>query len=110
MGLFDGVTGLFENVFDSAVTLHPDGGADVTIRGIFREEPVERPDLDGPEITVVSPTLKLRADAAALVARGTVLSVEDRPGETFKVVAKYPTRSPAADRHFLFLLTEVDVA
>lgn len=108
MGLFDGMTGLFEGVFDGPVTLVRDGAEDVALRGIFREEPMLRTDADGSEITVVQPVIKMRAPAADLVARGDLIQVAARPGETFKVVYKDPTRSPAADRHFLIVLTEVE--
>jgi hypothetical protein len=106
MSIFDGMTALFEGVFDCAVILLLPDAEDVAMRGIFREEPFQRTDLDGNDITVVQPTLKLRAAHAALVSRGSRLTVESRPGEAFKVVAKHPTRSPATDRHFLLLLTE----
>jgi len=108
MSLFDGVTGLFEGVFDGSVTLHLEGAEDVPIRGIFREEPVEITDLGGNETYVVSPVLKLRAEFAAQLERGSLVSVSARPGEMFEVTAIHPTRSPAQDRHHLAMLTEVD--
>lgn len=108
MSLFDGVTGLFEGVFDCLVTLHRDGAEDVPMRGIFREEPGEITDLDGNDTMVVSPVLKLRAEFAAQLERGSRISVSARPGEMFMVTAIYPTRSPAQDRHHLAMLTEVD--
>ncbi|MEO3479370.1 hypothetical protein AAFO90_17010 [Phaeobacter sp. CAU 1743] len=110
MSLFDGVTGLFEGVFDCSVTLHLDGADDVLMRGIFREEPGEVADLDGNDTVVVSPVLKLREEFAVQLERGSRVSVSSRPGEVFMVTAIYPTRSPAQDRHHLAMLTEVDPA
>ena len=110
MSLFDGVTGLFEGVFDCSVTLHLDGADDVPMRGIFREEPGEVADLDGNDTVVVSPVLKLREEFAVQLERGSRVSVSARPGEVFMVTAIYPTRSPAQDRHHLAMLTEVDPA
>lgn len=108
MSLFDGVTGLFEGIFDCEVTLHRDSAADVPMRGIFREEPGEIQDLDGNDVVVVSPVLKLREKFAVQLERGSRISVSKRPGELFMVTAIYPTRSPARDRHHLAMLTEVD--
>lgn len=108
MSIFDGVTGLFEGVFDCAVTLLRDGAEGIPMRGVFREEPFLRTDTDGSEITVVQPVLKLRAAYAEQVKRGDLFQIEDRPGETFKAVYKDPTRSPAVDRYFLIVLTAVE--
>ena len=110
MSLFDGVTELFESVFDCSVTLHLDGSDDVPMRGIFREEPGEIADLDGNDAVIVSPILKLREEFAVQLERGSLITVSERPGEMFKVTAIYPTRSPAQDRHHLALLTEADPA
>ena len=108
MSIFDGVTGLFENVFDESVTLHLDGAEDVPMRGIFREEPGEITELDGGDTVVVSPVLKLRAEHGQQLERGSEVSVQSRPGERFIVTAIYPLRSPASDRHYLAMLTEGD--
>jgi hypothetical protein len=110
MSIFNGVTGLFEGIFDSEVTLHRAGQADFPCRGIFREEPTELNELDGSDTIAITPTLKLRAVDAARVTRGDSVSVSERPGEIFRVTAKYPTRSPANDRHFFITLTEDDIA
>lgn len=107
MSLFDGVTGLFEGIFDCSVTLHLDGAEDVPMRGIFREEPVELTDLDGNDTVAISPVLKLRNEFAVHLERGSRVSVSTRPGEMFMVTAIYPSRSPAQDRHHLAMLTEV---
>lgn len=108
MSIFDGVTGLFEGVFDCPVTLHLDGAEDVAMRGIFREEPVENRDLDGNDTVLISPVLKLRSEFAVQIERGSIVSVAMRPGERFMVTGIYPTRSPADDRHHLAMLTEVE--
>ncbi|WP_412550536.1 hypothetical protein [Shimia sp. MIT910701] len=107
MSLFDGVTGLFEDVFDGEVTLHRDGSEDVPMRGIFREEPSLLSELDGNDTVSISPVLKVQAEYAALLSRGAHVSVASRPGKRYLVTAIYPTRSPAEDRHFLAELSEV---
>ena len=107
MSLFDGVTGLFEGVFDSPVTITKAGGGAVrVVRGIFREEPVALGDLDM-EILSVQPVLKLRLEAAGDIARGDLVTVAARAGVSFEVLSVQPSRSPAADRHIMAILTEV---
>jgi hypothetical protein len=107
MSLFDGMTALFENIFDGVAMLHQEGGAEIPLRGIFREEPVEVPGVDGHTTMSVAPILKVRGEFARLLERGSRVSVEERPGEMFEVLVIYPTKSPAKDRHHLAVLTGV---
>lgn len=108
MSLFDGVTGLFEGVFDCVVTLLRDGVDDVPMRGIFREEPVEVTDLDGQDVVAIGPVLKLREEFSSLLDRGSLVSISTKPNAVYMVTAIYPSRSPARDRHHVAMLTEVE--
>lgn len=107
MSIFDEVTALFENVFDCAVTITETGQQPRTVRGIFREEPGMQDDLDHAEILVSQPVLKLRAPDVGNLARHDQVQIETRPGVVFTVLSVHPGRSPAVDRHYVAVLSEV---
>ena len=108
MSLFDGVTGLFEGVFDEPVTITRQGQQPVDARGIYRDEPGVQADLDGVEVLVSQPVLKLRKPDADGLARNDRIEVASRPGVVLQVLTVQPGRSPATDKHVIVILGLVE--
>ncbi|WP_118138753.1 hypothetical protein, partial [Oceanicella sp. SM1341] len=95
MALFDGLTGLLDDVFGAQVTVTPPAGAARPVQAVFREGPVTVLGAEGQEVTTVLPTLSgARDKLAALVPGGTV-----RPGngKTYRCISALPSGSPADD-------------
>lgn len=104
-GIFDGMAGVLNGVFGAPVAHLPVVGAPVTMRGIFREQPIEVADEDGRAILIIAPTLRVRkADAATIATRD---EIEPGNGKTYTVENRHPSGSPANDAFVIFELEEV---
>lgn len=102
---FDGLAGLLTGVFGGSVSHTPPGGSAVVIDAVFREEPVTVPGDDGRDVLILSPTLKVPADHAAGIVRGSGIAPGN--GKTYEVLNGQPGGSPAADAFIIFELEEV---
>jgi len=98
-GLFDGMTGLFSDVFGSSVTYLPASGAPRAITSIFRESPIEIAGADGQILRIEAPTWRVQRNQAPAIRYGDRLALPD--GRIFAVMAVHPASSPAADAFIL---------
>jgi hypothetical protein len=100
--LFDGLAGLLNDVFGSAVTHTPQGGSSRVIKAVFRDEPESVTDREGYQYLVTVPTLRvLKADAADIARDDTI---EPGNGVTYIVLNAQPNGSPASDAFVIFEL------
>lgn len=105
--VFDGMATALNGVFGADVTLtRLAGGAPETIRAVFRREPVEVAQQDGPDVIVAMPTLRVPVDVAQLVM-GDLVQTAIAPGETFRVANGRIAPSPAADGFVVYELESV---
>ncbi len=104
MSLFDGMTGLLNDVFGGPVLYLPISGRERTIRAIFREVPVTIAGEDGRDVLIVAPTLSVPQDAADLMQRKDRVEVG---GAIYWVLNRIPSASPAGDRFVTFQLEAV---
>lgn len=100
--LFDGMTGVLNDVFGAPVVHVPAAGGSNNLTGIFREDPIEVDTGEGDPITIVDPTLRLRATDAAGVAVGDQVTPEGKAAH--KVASKVTGGSPASDGFVIFQL------
>lgn len=103
--LFDGVSGLINDVFGAPLTYTPKFGLPREIRAIFRGSPVDLVDADGIRVRDLGPTLRLRRGDAPDIGRGDQITLSD--GRRFEVDAVWPYRAPASDGFLVCDLTEV---
>lgn len=105
------MTGVLTDVFGAPVTLQRAGQAAVTLRAVFRQEPVEVARGDGSAVLISAPTLKIRADTLAdafgELRRGDLVQPSLRPGVTFRVANHIPSGSPASDAFVMVELEDV---
>lgn len=99
--LFDGLSGLLNDVFGGPVTWLPRSGREVTIQAIFREEPVTVAGDDGRNVLIVAPTLSVPQDGAVDMARGDRVEVG---GRDYRILNRIASASPASDRFVVFQL------
>lgn len=102
MSLFDGMTGILADVFGAPVTWTPRNAPPVSLRAVFRETPVRVPTEDGGETLTVSPTLTVQRPAADSIVRGD--TIEPGNGRSYRVIAPFPSGSPAVDAFVIFEL------
>lgn len=102
MSIFDGMAGVLGGIFGDAVTWTPAGGTATAIRGIFREVPVEIAAEDGSAVLAVQPMLKVQRPAADAIK--TDDAVAPGNGRTYRIAARHPSGSPAADAFVDFTL------
>lgn len=103
--LFDGLSGLLNDVFGGPVTVILSSGAPRQLRGMFREYPADDSAGDGRPVVTSIPTLRLERHDAVGVDRGSAVYVPGR-SETFRVLRRVPTASPAADAFVVFELEQ----
>ena len=104
MGLFDGMTGVLNQVFGAPVVHCPKSGGQVTIQAIFRREPIEVDQEGGRSVLIAAPSLKVPEPVASTICRDDWIEVE---GLRYTVLNRMPNASPAADRFVMFELEEV---
>jgi len=105
-GIFDGMTGLFTDVFGGSVIYSSAaGGWSKSVSSIFREAPIEVEGADGQIVRIEAPTWRVPRDQAPQVRRGDRITLPD--GRVFSVMVVHPTGSPAADA---FLICECQLA
>lgn len=103
--LFDGLSGLLNDVFGGPVTVILSSGAPRQLRGMFREYSVDDGAADGRPVATTVPTLRLLRPDAVGVDRGSAVYVPGR-SETYLVLRRVPTASPAADAFVFFELEQ----
>lgn len=104
MSVFDGMTGILNQVFGATVLLCPKSGGQQIIRAVFRREPVEVDQDRGRSVLIAAPTLKVPEPVASTICRDDMIEVD---GLRYVVLNKMPNASPAADRFVMFELEEV---
>ncbi|UWQ77611.1 hypothetical protein K3725_09775 [Leisingera sp. S132] len=102
---FDGMAGLLTSVLGSTVSHTPPEGGKHILDAVFREDPMEIPDEDGGSTLVLSPTLKVPADHAGGIVRGSV--IEPGNGKSYSVLNGQPGGSPAVDAFVIYELEEL---
>lgn len=106
VGIFDGMTGLFSDVFGEPVTYLPQGGSGSrVIMSIFRERPIEVDGADGQIVRIDAPTWRVARNLAPEVRRGDRIEVDDR---VYQVMVVHPTGSPAEDAYLICECQEAD--
>lgn len=105
-GPFDGMAGALNQMFGAPVTYQPQGGGQLTVQSIFREEPLTVTGEDGRDVLIQAPTWKVPQNLALGMARGDLIQ-PDPAGPFYRIVNRLPTGSPAFDRFVLFDLEEV---
>lgn len=101
--VFDGITGVLNDVFGAPVQHTPAGGSARTIQAVLRREPFDIQDQDGNDLRVIGSTLKVRKADAVGIARGDQIQSVDG---TFVVLASTPDGSPASDAFVIFDLEQ----
>lgn len=104
MSVFDGMTGVLNQVFGAPVLLWPRSGGQKTIQAVFRREPIEVAQEGGRSVLIAAPTLKVPEPVASTIRRDDMIEVG---GVRYVVLNKMPNASPAADRFVMFELEEV---
>lgn len=104
--IFDGMAGALNDVFGAPVVYRgPGGAAEVTIRSVFRREPVEELGEGGTFVVVHRPTWDVPKAHATGIGRGGEIVPGD--GRWYRVLRRVPSVSPAADAFVRFDLEEV---
>lgn len=104
--LFDGISGLINDVFGSPMTYTTHWGASSEVRAILRHQPVDLVDDQGLRVRDLGPTLRARRCDLPDLRRGDRITLPD--GRAYEVAAVWPSGSPAADGFFVADLTELD--
>lgn len=101
--IFDGMASALNDVFGAPVTYWTSYGEELSVQGIFREEPVEVGGADGVDALIMQPTLKVPVTLADHLKRG--IQIEGPDGRLFRIVNRHrPQVSPASDRFAVFEL------
>lgn len=88
-----------------SVKTYPAGGAEVVIRGIFREEPVEVLDSDGNPVLTIGPSLQIQKPDIGALIRDDVIDPDN--SKTYRVTTSWPSGSPASDAFVVFDLERI---
>lgn len=104
MSVFDGLAGTLNAVFGAPVTITPETGDPVTVRGILRELPQFEDDADRRQHFVAQFALQVPRPVPAALAKGATVTHES--GRSFIVLGVFPDRSPAADAFMVAHLEE----
>lgn len=104
-GLLDGMAGVLSDMFGAPVSHTPAGGSAVQITGVFRQEQVRIADETLGEYLDMRPLLRVLPDVAAGISRGDTIAPGD--GQTYKVLARQPSGSPALDAFVIFELERI---
>ena len=100
--LFDGLAQMLSDTFGDTHTHRPAGGAERSIQGVFRSEPVEVVDDARGAVLMLSPSLKVTKSLADGISVGDRIVAE---GSEYTVLNKLPSGSPADDA-FVFIELE----
>ena len=103
--IFDGIAGMFTDVLGATVNVNPDGASPFDVQGIFRTEPLDVIDENGRGTLILSPTLKVTADQAALISEGDVIRPDG--ASDYVVVNGLTMGSPASDALHVFELEDL---
>lgn len=95
---------LTADVLGSSVLHRPASGDPVEITSIFRTDPIEVLNGDNGAVLISAPTWRVPLSRAGNIANGDL--VEPWDGETYRVLNRLPTASPAADRYMIFELEQ----
>ena len=107
MSLFDGMASALNDTFGAGVVITPlAGGSPVSLKAMFRAEPVTLSGEHGQDILGVLPTLRVPATLAAMITTGD--QVEPGNGKTYRIVNRLPSGSPATDAFQVFELEEIE--
>jgi len=104
--VFDGMTGVLDDVFGDPVLVTPKGGVAREERAVFREGPVLVLGRDGQEVTTVIPTLSGDRRQLSDLVRGSL--VVPGNGKTYRCLSALPSGSPAEDARLTIELERVD--
>ncbi|SEI10076.1 head-tail joining protein [Paracoccus alkenifer] len=98
--IFDGMTGLFTDVFGGSVIYSSarEGWSRV-VPSIFREAPIEVEGADGQIVRIETPTWRVPRDQAPRVRRGDRITLQR--GQVYEIMVVHPTGSPAPDAFFI---------
>jgi hypothetical protein len=102
-GLFDGVAGLLSDVFGSPVTLVSQAAQ---IQAVIRSEPVPLVAPDGRTTLDMRPEMRVTSGIAAEIYSGD--SIVTASGKAYRIVARQPSGSPAADAMVIFDLEVIE--
>lgn len=105
-GLFDGVAGLLSDVFGSTVTLASQAGFSSQIQAVIRSEPVPLVAPDGRTTLDMRPEMRVTSGIAAEICSGD--SIITASGKAYRIVARQPSGSPAADAMVIFDLEVIE--
>lgn len=98
--LFDGVTGLLNDIFGDPVTHISGAGVETVVQSVFRKTPVKVTDTDGREILLLSPWWRVSQDA--LPARPRRLDQIRAPdGTRYRIESIWEGGADAADAHLV---------
>jgi len=101
--IFDGLATTLTDILGETVRVYPGAGAGIDVTGLFREDPVEAADeFASTSQLVLEATLQIPADMAAGISIGDV--VDPGNGNTYRIVNRVQSGSPAADRFITFVL------
>lgn len=100
--LFDGLAGLLNDVFGDPVIWTPSGGAPVTIRAVFRQQPVEVASDQGGTVLISDAVLRVQKTAGSGMVAGDIVTLSD--GRSFRIESRIPGESPASDGFLIFTL------
>lgn len=107
MSIFDGMSGILNDVLGDPVIIHPSDALPTTVQAVFRREPIEVQSDEGEPILILAPTLKVRRDLVPNIARDDLVAPSIAPGQQYRVVNALPSGSPAADGFLICELEEV---
>jgi len=95
--IFDGLTGVLNQVFGAPVIVTDKAGISVTLTAVFREEPVDIYAEDGRPTQFIKPTLRVLKSDLPRVAKGFTVRPPSVAPRRFTVIRVLPSTSPAAD-------------
>lgn len=104
-GLFDGMGTVLAATFGDPVTHVVDGEDPVVLQGRFRATPLEVFDDEGRAQLILEPTLRVTAPVAQNIATDDLITPGN--GQTYRVLNRHDSGSPAADAFVIFKLREV---
>lgn len=99
------MTGVLARVLGAPVIYRPVSGPPVTVRSIFREQPVEVTGEDGHPVLIEGPSWRVARNLVAAPARGDEIETAD--GRRWRVLNRIGSGSPAGDAFFVCELEKV---
>lgn len=100
--VFDGMSGVLNDVFGAPLTVTLVAGGGVDVRGILRDREIEVAGEDGEPVVTVQPTLRIpRSDFTDQMGEDDTV---EQGARRYRVLYRVPPESPADDRLETFVL------